>query len=305
MTTHKTGLDRAITQISGVPVTAYDSSGEIDLSLSAEIARRVGEAGVQNVIAAGNTGEFFSLTQDEVRRLTAAVIEAAGPVTNVTAAVGRSLREAQGQARDAERDGADAVMSHYPADPFAGPGEKIDYFLALADSVTIPVIAYLRSDKADVADLVRLAEHENIAAVKYAAPNPLQLGEAIRATTHCDTIWVCGLAEGWAPAFQAQGARGFTSGLVNVFPEISLAIHAALDAGDFATARARIDDIVEFEKLRTLFDNGTNVTVVKEALEMTGTPVGPVRLPGVPRLPEAHRARLAEIVDRLTPGSNA
>ncbi|WP_343504217.1 dihydrodipicolinate synthase family protein [Alloyangia pacifica] len=294
--TGRDGLQRAVRQISGVPVTAYDADGEIDLALSARIAREIGEAGVLNVIAAGNTGEFFSLTYEEIRSLTAAVIEQAAPVTHVTAAVGRSLREAVALGRAAAADGADAVMAHYPGDPFAGPGAKIDYFRALAEAMEIPVIAYLRSDKAGVEDLVRLAEHDNIVAIKYAAPNPIRLGEAVRATEHCDTVWVCGLAESWAPPFQAQGAQGFTSGLVNVFPEISIAIHAALEAGDYATARAQIDRIVEFEQLRTLFDNGTNVTVVKEALEMIGTAVGPVRLPGVPRLPAADRARLAQIV---------
>lgn len=294
-------LTNALRQISGVPVTAYDGDGEIDLALSGRIARRIGEAGVRNVIAAGNTGEFFSLTMDEIRRLTAHTIAAVGDAAMVTAAVGRSLKEAKELASAAADDGAAAVMSHYPADPFAGPAQKVDYFLRLADHVRVPLVAYLRSDEVPVADLVRLAEHANVVAVKYAAPNLMQLGEVIRATRHCDTIWVCGLAEGWAPSFYASGARGFTSGLVNVFPEIALSIHQALEAGDYARARGEIDRIVEFEKMRTLFRNGSNVTVVKEALALTGTPVGPVRLPGVPQLPSEERRKLAEIVQRLTP----
>ena len=40
-----------------------------------------------------------------------------------------------------------------------------------------------------------------------------------------------GLAETWAPPLYAVGARGFTSGLINVWPAHSVAIHAALDAG--------------------------------------------------------------------------
>lgn len=298
-------LSRALRQISGVPVTAYQPDGEINLALSGQIARRMAEAGVRNVIAAGNTGEFFSLTMDEIRRLTAHTIVAVGKSAVVTAAVGRSLKEAKSLADAAAEDGAGAVMSHYPADPFAGPSQKIDYFLRLADHAKVPLVAYLRSDEAPVADLVRLAEHDNVIAVKFAAANLLLLGDAIRATKHCDTIWVCGLAEGWAPSFYSMGAQGFTSGLVNVFPEISLAIHAALEAGDYARARSEIDRIVEFEKLRTLFKNGANVTVVKEALAFAGTPVGEVRLPGVPRLPEAEHRKLGEIVKSLTPEVSA
>lgn len=293
-------LKEALQQISGVPVTAYDNAGEIDLALSGQIARRIGEAGVRNVIAAGNTGEFYSLTLDEVRRVTAEVVKSAGEVTHVTAAAGRSLRDAIMLGKEAAADGANAVMAHFPADPFAGPSEQIAYFCDLADAIELPVVAYLRSDKAGVADLARLAGHENVVAIKYAAPNPLKLGEAIRATGDCDCIWVCGLAESWVPAFYAQGARGFTSGLVNVFPAISLAVHAAVEAGDYAAARAQIARIAPFEHMRTLHQNGTNVTVVKEALELTGTPCGPVRLPGVRKLDPANRQALADLVTTLS-----
>lgn len=290
----------ALGQISGVPVTAYDADGAVDLKLSGRIARRIADAGVKNVIAAGNTGEFFSLSMDEIRALTANTIETVGSAALVTAAVGRSLVEAKALADAAATDGATAVMVHYPADPFAGPPHKIDYFLALADHARLPLVAYLRSDEAPIDDLVRLAEHDNVVAVKFATPNLMRLGEVIRATRHTDTVWVCGLAEGWAPPFYAMGACGFTSGLVNVFPHISLAIHEALEKGDYAEARREIDRIVEFEKMRTLFNNGANVTVVKEALALTGLAVGKVRLPGVPELPADARARLTEIVKRLS-----
>ena len=54
-------------------------------------------------------------------------------------------------------------------------------------------------------------------------------------------IWVGGLAEVWAPSFYAVGARGFTSGLINVWPERSVAINRALEVGDFDQARALIE----------------------------------------------------------------
>ena len=149
-------------------------------------------------------------------------------------------------------------------------------------------------------ELVRLASHPNLVAIKYATTNMMQFAEAIRATRHCEAIWVGGLAEGWAPPFYALGARGFTSGLVNVFPEISLAVYAALEVLKYPKARAEIDRIVGFEQMRTLYNNGANVTVVKEALALLGEATGPVRLPGVPRLTSEERARLAQIVGTVS-----
>lgn len=290
---------RALTGISGVPVTPYAADGSVDVAKLTTLIEKMAAAKVHNLMAAGNTGEFFTLSLDEVRLVHRATIEAAAGNALVSAAVGRSLVEAKALARDAISSGADAIMGHHPMDPFAGPSYQSKYFLELADACTVPVIAYVRSDTFSVADFRKLALHQNIAGIKFASGNLMLLADVIRSTKDAPAIWVCGLAEGWAPAFYAMGARGFTSGLVNVFPERSHAIHRALEAGDYATARDLIDAIAGFEAMRTKYLNGANVTVVKEALGMLGTEVGPVRVPGVEALNDQERESLREIVNRV------
>lgn len=290
---------KALTGISGVPVTPYKGDGSIDAARLKTLIKGLARARVHNLMAAGNTGEFFTLTMDEVREVHAATVEAAAGKSLVSAAVGRSLTEAKALAKDAIAAGADAIMGHHPMDPFAGPSYQANYFLELADFSTVPVIAYVRSDAFSVADFRKLALHPNIAGIKFASQNLMLLSEVIRSNQDAPAIWVCGLAEGWAPAFYAMGARGFTSGLVNVFPERSHAVHQALEAGDYARARSLIDGIAGFEVLRTKYNNGANVTVVKEALGMLGTDVGPVRLPGVVALNDEERNILRGIVDRV------
>ncbi|WP_209021295.1 dihydrodipicolinate synthase family protein [Paracoccus ravus] len=296
MTKDMNSIRQILAGISGVPVTPYDTTGKIDEALLASLIARLAQAGIHNLMAAGNTGEFFSLSLDEIRRVHAVTAEAAAGKTLVSAAVGRSLTEAKALARDAISAGCGAIMSHHPMDPFAGPEAQVDYFLALAEASTVPVIAYVRTDTFPVAQFRRLGAHENIAGVKFASPNLMLLADVIRATKDLPTIWVCGLAEAWAPAFYAIGAQGFTSGFVNVFPEISLSVHRALVRGDFAQARELIDRFAGFEELRTRNRNGSNVTVVKEALAILGYEVGAVRLPGVPRLTSAERGELEAII---------
>ncbi|WP_415791960.1 dihydrodipicolinate synthase family protein, partial [Bordetella tumulicola] len=109
---------------------------------------------------------------------------------------------------------------------------------------------------------------------------PLRLAEIIERTRERDLAWVGGLAEHWAPPFYAVGSRGFTSGLINVLPERSVEIHVALEAGDYPRAMQLIRGMAEFEALRALERNGTNVTVVKRALQLLGTDCGAVRAPG-------------------------
>lgn len=296
---------KALTGISGVPVTPYAADGSVDTSKLSTLIAGLADAGVHNLMAAGNTGEFFTLTMDEVRLVHRTTIMAAAGKAVVSAAVGRSLTEAKALARDAIAEGADAIMGHHPMDPFAGPSYQAKYFLDLATSSTVPVIAYVRSDNFSVSDFRQLALHPNIAGIKFASSNLMLLAEVIRSTKDTPTIWVCGLAEGWAPAFYAMGARGFTSGLVNVFPERSHAIYRALDAGNYEEARNLIDGIAGFEALRTKYFNGANVTVVKEAIGMLGTDVGPVRIPGVEALNDAERAELKAIVERVKAQTSA
>lgn len=286
----------ALRGISGVHVTPYGAGGEIDIGLTAQIVSRIAKAGIHNIVSAGNTGEFYSLTEDEVRKLHVAAVAGADGNALVTASVGRSLREAIETARHAKAAGAEAIMAHHPRDPFAAPSAQADYFIALAEASELPIVAYCRSETMGVSDLRRIAEHPNIPGIKYATPNLIRLAQCVRETKEVDVVWVCGLAEGWAAPFYAVGARGFTSGLVNVAPALSLAVWTALEAGDFAGARRLVDLIGGFEDMRTKHENGTNVTVVKEAMEITGTRVGPVRLPGLVALEPGDRQALEQLL---------
>ena len=289
-------MRKALTGVSGVPVTAYDGKGEVEPRITAKVYERVAAAGIHNIVAAGNTGEFYALTPQEIRIVHEAAVSGVAGKAPVTAAIGRSLREAIGMAKDAAAIGASAVMSHQPVDPFAAPAAQIDYFCNLADASSLPLIAYVRADGFAVADIVRLANHGNIAGIKFATTDLMLLSRAIPAASPGGALFVCGLAESWAPTFTAAGARGFTSGLVNVAPKLSLAVHAALEKGDFAAARAVVNKLEPFERMRTKFRNGTNVTVVKEAVTYSGLDVGPVRVPGLPELDQHDREELYRLL---------
>jgi 4-hydroxy-tetrahydrodipicolinate synthase len=127
--------------------------------------------------------------------------------------------------------------------------------------------------------------------VKWATPNPQRLAEA-RAACDPSIVWVGGLAEVWAPTFYAVGARGFTSGLINVWPERSVAIHAALEAGDYAQVNALIAGMKVFEDIRAEEMAGTNVTGVKAALIAQGLDCGPTRPPSAWPLTDGQAGRL-------------
>ena len=276
-------LRDALGGISGILVTPFDQEDRLAPERVKPIVEGATRAGVHALVANGNTGEFYGLTMKEAETMVHAVAEYMGGRSVLIGGVGRSVHDACALARTSRSAGASVLMVHQPPDPFVSPRGVISYVERVADAGGgLPLMLYLRNDGIGLDAIEELCRVPGVAGVKWACPTPLRLAEAIR---RCDPdiVWVDGLAEPWAPPFYAVGARGFTSGLINVWPEHSVAIHSALEKGDYAQARKLIDVMSGFEDLRSEEQNGTNVTVVKAALQMLGRDCGGrVRLPRGP-----------------------
>jgi 4-hydroxy-tetrahydrodipicolinate synthase len=270
----------ALPGISGILVTPFDRDDRIAPERLQPIIRRAIAAGVHILTVNGNTGEFYSLTTAEAEAMVHAVAEEVAGRVPVVAGVGRSIGDAIALARTSRAAGASALMVHQPPDPFVAPRGVVAYVRRIADAADgLPVVLYLRNDAIGLDAIEALCRIPEVVGVKWASPAPLRLAEAIRRSDP-RIVWVGGLAETWAPPLCAVGARGFTSGLINVWPEHSISIHAALAAGDYPRAGELIAQVSAFEELRSEEGNGTNVTVVKSALQMMGEDCGGVRPPG-------------------------
>jgi 4-hydroxy-tetrahydrodipicolinate synthase len=292
------GLRERLTGISAIPVTPFDSGGDVDeLGLQA-VVRRVVDGGADVVVACGNTSEQSSLTGAEWERVAALTCEASAEVP-VLVGVGGDLRTAAEQTARAVGLGATGVMVHYPIHPYVSDAGLAGYYAAVAAATDGAVVPYVRGKGLSVAVLDRLGEMPNVVAVKYAVPDQLALAEL--AARYRDTfVVICGLAEVWAPFFSLAGARGFTSGLVNVVPRLSRAMLEALREGDYARAMEVWRVAEPFERLRARHGNGNNVPVVKEAMEMLGLIAGSVRPPLSP-LDGDDRAELERLMPTLEP----
>ena len=173
--------------------------------------------------------------------------------------------------------------------------ENAVHALTIDKAAGLPIMLYLRNDAIGTGGIAALCALPGVVGVKWATPNPLRLAEA-RAACDPSITWVGGLAEVWAPPFYAVGARGFTSGLINVWPERSIAIHAALEASDYGRARELIAGMRVFEDIRAEELSGTNVTTVKAALQALGRDCGPTRPPSAWPLSENQRGRMMQFL---------
>ncbi|GAB2735334.1 dihydrodipicolinate synthase family protein [Amycolatopsis magusensis] len=262
--------DRLATVI-GLPVVPYDAGGAVDHGLVTALARRLVAHGVRVLTPNGNTGEFYALTPAERRAVLTSVCAACGPGTTIVAGVGFDLGTAAEDARFARDAGADAIMVHQPALPYLAAAGWVEYNAAVAAAVPeLGVLPYLSTTAVrgqHIAELTRRAP--NVVGLKYSVPDPV-----VFATTAAEAgdglLWIAGLAESYAPAYWQAGARGFTSGLVNLAPALSLALLDALRRDDREAATAVWRRIRPFEELRARDRSAGNVSVVKEAMHQRG-----------------------------------
>ncbi|MGO4424668.1 dihydrodipicolinate synthase family protein, partial [Streptomyces sp. MCAF7] len=200
-------------------------------------------------------------------------------------------------ARHAGEVGAGMVMVHQPVHPYVSQDGWVDYHRAIAEAVPeLGVVPYLRNPLIEGAAIARLGEAcPNVIGVKYAVPDAARFAAVARDAGLDRFVWVAGLAELYAPSYWAVGATGFTSGLVNVAPKVSLDMLGALRAGDYAGAMKVWEQIRPFEDLRAVHQSANNVSVVKEALAALGLCRRDIRPPSS-ALPEPRRAEVAALV---------
>jgi 5-dehydro-4-deoxyglucarate dehydratase len=282
------------------PLTSFRDDGSLDSDgYRAYVAERVA-AGPGAVFPACGTGEFFSLDEDEYRRVvTIAVEETAGRVP-VVAGAGYGWAQALRFARIAEDAGADAllVMPHYLT---AAPQEGLVAQLErIAAGTRLPLIAYQRGQVTYTAESVRhIARIPGVIGLKDGHGDLDRLQRMVLAAPE-DFLFFNGAAtaEVQARAYAAVGVPAYSSAVHAFAPEIANAFLAALRDGDRGTVDKLLRDFyVPLVELRDRVP-GYAVSLVKAAARLRGCPVGPVRAP----LTDPSAADLAALKTLLTAG---
>lgn len=286
----------ALADVVAIPVTPFAEDGSVDQDAHRALLRRLLDGGIRTLTPNGNTGEFYALTPEERRLVTESTLDETGERAAVLVGVGHDVPTAVASARHARDHGAHMVMVHQPVHPYVAQSGWVDYHRAIAESVPeLGVVPYVRNAQLTGARLAELADAcPNVIGVKYAVPDVAKFAAFARDAGLDRFVWVAGLAEPYAPSYFSAGATGFTSGLVNVAPAVSLNMIEALRSGDYQAAMKVWEQIRRFEELRAANGSADNVTVVKEALASLGLCRRDVRPPSR-QLPEEDRAEVAAI----------
>jgi 4-hydroxy-tetrahydrodipicolinate synthase len=296
------GIHELAGELAGVvaiPVTPFDEKDAVDTRALERVLLRIVDGGITVVTPNGNTGEFYALTGEETRLAVEVAVSTVGSRATIVAGVGGSVPAAIEGARHARRAGAAAIMIHQPVHPYISPAGWVDYHRRVANAADdLGVVLYLRDPRITGAALARLRDTApNVIAVKYGIADQVRFGDL--AAEAGSFTWIAGLAEPAAPGCFALGATGFTSGLANVAPELSLGLLKALRAGEGETVRRLWRLIRPFERLRAEGASEDNVSVVKEALAQLGVCGRDVRPPSHV-LDESKREQVRRFLGELT-----
>ncbi|WP_430381471.1 5-dehydro-4-deoxyglucarate dehydratase [Streptomyces arenae] len=263
------------------PLTSFHPDGTLDVEGFREYVAGQLAAGPGALFPACGTGEFFSLDEDEYRRVvTVAVEEAAGRMP-VVAGVGYGWAQAARFARVAEEAGADAllVLPHYlVAAPQDGLVAQLERLAALTP---LPLVAYQRGQVAyTAASLTRIARIPGVIGLKDGHSDLDRLQRLTLAAPDGFLFFNgAATAEIQARAYATVGVPAYSSAVHAFAPEIAGAFFAALRDGEHGTVDKLLRDFyVPFVELRDRVP-GYAVSLVKAAARLRGRPVGPVRAP--------------------------
>ncbi|KAM9863349.1 4-hydroxy-tetrahydrodipicolinate synthase [Leucobacter sp. BZR 635] len=283
------------------PVTAFDAQLNFDEERYREHIAYLNGYDVAGLFAAGGTGEYFSLTNDEIKRvITAAVNETAGKLP-VLSSAGGSVANGIAQARIAQDAGAAGLLLFPPYLTEASQDGLEQYVSAICASTSLGVIVYNRANMIFEADTVaRLAErHANFIGFKDGAGSIDQMTR-IHSSLGDRLTYIGGLptAETFARPYLELGVTTYSSAMFNFVPEFALKFYAAVRSRDHRFVDDSIRDFVlPYLDLRNRKD-GYAVSIVKAGLNATNRPIGSVRAP-LTDLTEEETAVLGDLIARV------
>ncbi|MFI6853751.1 5-dehydro-4-deoxyglucarate dehydratase [Streptomyces sp. NPDC050416] len=285
------------------PVTAYGPDGSVDLDTYRTHVRRGVEAGAAAVFACCGTGEFHALTSEEFEACVRAAVEAAEGRVPVVAGAGYGTALAVRYARLAESAGADGLLAMPPYLVVAGQEGLLRHYREIAAATPLPVIVYQRDNAVFTPEtVVELARTDGIIGLKDGLGD-LDLMQrvisAVRGEVPGDFLYFNGLptAEQTQLAYRALGVTLYSSAVFCFAPEIALAFHQALRAGDDSVVEKLLDGFYRpFVELRAQ-GRGYAVALVKAGVRLRGLDVGEVR-PPLHEPTGDHVKQLAEVIER-------
>ncbi len=282
------------------PVTHFNADFSLNLDSYSSHVQWLAGYEAAALFAAGGTGEFFSLSAQEIADVTRAAKEASGAVP-IIAGCGYGTVMAKDIAQRAEAAGADGLLllPHYLMNV---PQEGIyQHVKAVCDATGLGVILYNRANSVANADTIaRLADAcPNLIGFKDGT-GKTDLVRHITAKLGDRLCYIGGMPthELYAQGFNGIGLTTYSSAVFNFVPALSLRFYKAMRANDEATMADILDRFFfPFTQIRDR-QPGYAVSTIKAGVELIGRNPGPVR-PPLTNLTGEEKEMLKALIDSV------
>ncbi|MDA7693956.1 dihydrodipicolinate synthase family protein [Flavobacteriaceae bacterium] len=262
--------------------TQFDAQGNLDLEVfQHNLSHQIG-AGVHGIILGGTLGEASTLTgQEKQQLLTTTLKQVKGKIPVIMNIAEQSTHRAIQEAQQAEAGGANGLMLLPPMRYKATDEETVAYFAAVADATQLPIMIYNNpvdyKIEVTLEMFAALEHHKNITAVKESTRDVTNVtrminrfGERFKILCGVDTIAIETLL---------MGAKGWVAGLVDAFPEETVAIYTYCKIGEIEKARSIFRWFLPLLELDISPQLVQNIKLCEVA---TGLGTGHVRPPRLP-----------------------
>jgi 5-dehydro-4-deoxyglucarate dehydratase len=284
------------------PVTHLTPEQMFDERAYRENIGWLGQFEVAGLFAAGGTGEFFSLTPDEVGRIVTAAVQEAPSHVPVIAPAGYGTAMAVQMARAAEQAGADGILLFPPYLTEASQDGLVAHVKQVCAATRLGVTIYSRANavysETSVAELADTCP--NLIGFKDGYGN-IELMTRIYAGLGDRLTYIGGLptAEMFALPYLKLGVTTYSSAIFNFAPEFALDFYRAVRNDDTEWVRNALNDfVIPYCNLRNRKE-GYAVSIIKAGMNAIGRPAGPVRAP-LTDLLDVEVAELADLIKKVS-----
>ncbi|HJZ82370.1 MAG TPA: 5-dehydro-4-deoxyglucarate dehydratase [Pyrinomonadaceae bacterium] len=289
-------------KLSGViafPITPFKQDLSLDLEGLRENLARLLRHPISGIVAAGGTGELYSLSPAEHLEVVRTTVEVTRRKVPVIAGVGFGSNLAVELAHAAAAAGADGILAFPPYYPNADDEGLLGYYRAIGDATSLGLLVYSRDWASFSPSLVeRLTAIPSLIGWKDGQGDIRRLQSLINHVGE-RLQWIGGAGDDMVAAYYSIGIRAYTSSIASVAPRLSLRLHELAANGHGAELTRLLQRcVIPLYAIRSR-RKGYEVSTMKVLMDLAGLRGGPVRPPLV-TVSAAERDELRAVLESWT-----
>lgn len=261
-----------VTPFNGLEVN-FDALGQL---IEMHIANKT-----DAIVICGTSGEASTMPNEEhIAAIEYTVKKVAGRLPVIAGTGANDTPHAVYLTQEAERVGADGILSVTPYYNKANTRGLIEHYKAIANSCSLPIILYNVPSRTgmnfSIPVLQELAKIDNIVAIKEASGN---ISYVAKVAAQVPELYIYSGNDDMIVPVMSLGGKGVISVVANILPEQTHDICAKYLEGD--TAGSLKLQLEMLDVINNLFIE-VNPIPIKCAMKELGYPVGNLRLPLAP-----------------------